>query len=102
MTPDFPSLPGVFGSASRSNVMQRLPHISGYELAQPLGGGPLTVVYAARACATDAPCAIKLLRPDWEDQATGVKLLQREARVGLKVRHPHLVRLLDAHVTRPP
>ena len=78
------------------------PHIFGYELAQPLGGGPLTVVYAARACSNDSSCAVKLLRPDWEDQPTGVKLLQREARVGLKVRHPHLVRLLEAHVTRPP
>ena len=82
--------------------MPAVPSLSDYELLQPLGGGPLTVVYAARACTTDAPCAIKLLRPDWEDQATGVKLLQREARVGLKVRHPHLVRLLDSHVTRPP
>jgi serine/threonine protein kinase len=82
--------------------MQRLPHIPGYELAQPLGGGPLTVVYAARQTESDIPCAIKLLRPDWEDQATGIKLLQREARVGLAVKHPHLVRLLDVHVTRPP
>jgi serine/threonine protein kinase len=82
--------------------MQNLPRIPGYELAQPLGGGPLTVVYAARDCATDAPCAIKVLRPDWEDQATGIKLLQREARVGLAVQHPHLVRVRDVHVTKPP
>src|SRR5205823_9529691 len=31
-----------------------------------------------------------------------VKLLQREARACLAVRHPQLVRLRDAHVTRPP
>lgn len=82
--------------------MQKLPRIPGYELLQCLGGGPLTCVFSARDCASDAACAVKVLRPDWEDQATAIKLLQREARAGLSVRHPHLVRLQDAHVTRPP
>jgi serine/threonine protein kinase len=48
----------------------------------------MTSVYAARSAHDDSPCAIKLL--------------QREARAGLSVRHPHLVRILDAHVTNPP
>src|SRR5579864_7298835 len=82
--------------------MRRLPHIPGYELLQRLGGGPLTAVYAARDCASDEACAVKVLRDDWEDEPTGVKLLQREARAGLRVRDPRLVRLLHAHVTRPP
>jgi serine/threonine protein kinase len=76
--------------------------VPGYELIERLGGGPLTSVYSAREEATDDLCAVKLLRPDWEDQPTAVKLLQREARTGLAVRHPHLVRFLFAHVTRPP
>jgi serine/threonine protein kinase len=62
----------------------------------------MTAVFEARDLDTDAPCAVKLLRPDWEDQATGVKLLQREARAGLLVRHDHLVRLTHAHVLQPP
>jgi serine/threonine protein kinase len=82
--------------------MRRFPHIPGYELLQRLGGGPLTAVYAARDCATDEACAVKVLRDDWEDEPTGVKLLQREARAGLRVRDQRLVRLLHAHVTRPP
>jgi serine/threonine protein kinase len=82
--------------------MQVIPGIPGYELLQPLGGGPLTCVYAARDYQTDGPCAIKILRPEWDGQPTAIKLLQREARAGLTVRHPHLVCLLDAHVTRPP
>jgi serine/threonine protein kinase len=61
----------------------------------------MTAVYAARALDGDAPCAVKLLRDDWPDPPTGVKLLQREARAGLAVRHPHLVRVTDAHVTSP-
>jgi serine/threonine protein kinase len=82
--------------------MLPLPQIPGYDLLAPLGGGPMTVVFGAREQATDRPCAIKTVRPDWEDQPTAVKLLQREARAGLSVRHPHLVRLTHAEVTRPP
>src|SRR5207253_151098 len=82
--------------------MQPIPHVPGYELFERLGGGPMTAVYAAREGGSDKPCAVKVLRPDWDDPDTGAKLLQREARAGLAVRHPHLVRILDAHVTRPP
>jgi eukaryotic-like serine/threonine-protein kinase len=82
--------------------MQPAPFIPGYELLRPLGGGPLTCVYSARDCESDAACAVKVLRPDCADEATAIKLLQREARAGLSVRQPHLVRFLDAHVTRPP
>ena len=82
--------------------MKAVPSIPGYELFACLGGGSITSVYAARSIDNDSPCAVKLLRPEWEDPAVGIKLLQREARAGLSVRHPHLVELLDAHVTRPP
>jgi serine/threonine protein kinase len=79
-----------------------MPTIPGYELLNRLGGGLLTAVYAAREIATDAPCAVKILRPDWEDQPTGIRLLQREARACLAVQHPHLVPLRHAHVLKPP
>lgn len=82
--------------------MRPLPQIPGYELYQCLGGGPMTLVYSARDCASDTACAIKLIREDWEDRTTAIKLLQREARAGLNVQHPHLVRFLEAHVTRAP
>lgn len=82
--------------------MKAVPTIPGYELLACLGGGMLTSVYAARALADDSDCAVKLLRPDWADEPTAIKLLQREARACLAVRHPHLVPLRDAHVTRPP
>ncbi len=82
--------------------MKALPKIAGYELLANLGGGTLTSVYAARDLAQDMPCAIKMLRPDWKDEPTAVKLLQREARACLAVQHSFLVQLLNAHVTRPP
>jgi serine/threonine protein kinase len=82
--------------------MQPLPRIAGYELHSHLGGSLLTSVYAARRRADDVPCAVKVLNRDWQNDPTAVKLLQREARACLAVQHPHLVRLLQAHVTRPP
>src|SRR5437868_812064 len=82
--------------------MMAVPKVPGYEVLGCLGGGTLTRVYAARDCACDEPCALKLLRPDWDDQPVGIKLLQREARACLAVQHPHLVPLRDAHVTVAP
>jgi serine/threonine protein kinase len=82
--------------------MQPPPRIPGYQLLARLGGGPMTAVYEAREAASGAACAVKVVRDDWDDQATAAKLLQREARAGLSVRHPHLVRVARAHVLQPP
>lgn len=79
-----------------------MPRIPGYELHTCFGGSLLTSVYSGRSRAGDVPCAVKVLNRDWQDDATAVKLLQREARACLAVRHPHIVKLLDAHVTRSP
>lgn len=86
----------------RSLTMQPIPQIPGYQLLRRLGGGPLTSVFAARALDSDEDCAVKVLRDDWDDAETGIKLLQREARAGLSVQHAHLVRVTHAHVTSPP
>jgi serine/threonine protein kinase len=82
--------------------MTLTPRIPGYDLLGRLGGGPMTSVYEAREAQGDVPCAVKLLRADWADQETAIKLLQREARAGLAVRHPHLVRIKHAHVLQAP
>jgi serine/threonine protein kinase len=82
--------------------MTPLPHVTGYDLLRPLGGGPLTEVFAARRHVDDKPCALKLPREIWPGHTTAVRLLRREYRVLRAVRHPQLVRLLDAHVTDPP
>lgn len=82
--------------------MQPAPHVPGFVLLARLGGGPMTAVYEARDLDDGTPCAVKVLRPDWDDQATAVKLLQREARAGLAVSHRHLVSISYAHVLQPP
>jgi eukaryotic-like serine/threonine-protein kinase len=94
--------PAVAAFATPGEAMKAIPRIPGYELLTCLGGGTLTSVYAARSLADDAACAVKLLRPDWSDQPTAIKLLQREARACFAVKHPHLIALRQAHVTRPP
>src|SRR5207248_841285 len=78
------------------------PSIPGYELLQPLGGGPLTCVFAARRNSDDLPCVIKLPRGDWPDHADAVRLLRLEARALTAVSSPHVVRLVDAHVSDSP
>jgi serine/threonine protein kinase len=82
--------------------MQPIPRVPGYHLLGRLGGGPMTTVYEARAAEDGAPCAVKVVRPDWDDQETAIKLLQREARAGLSVRHPHLVHITHAEVLHEP
>jgi serine/threonine protein kinase len=82
--------------------MHKQPKIPGHELLKCLGGGPLTQVFLARDQAAELLCAVKLLRPECAGDSTAIKLLQREARAALAVNHPHLVRLLYAHVTRAP
>jgi serine/threonine protein kinase len=62
----------------------------------------MTTVFAARESASGRACAVKVVRDDWDDPPTAMKLLQREARAGLTVRNPHLVRVTHAHVIRPP
>ncbi len=82
--------------------MQPIPRIPGYHLLARLGGGPMTTVYEARDAQSSAPCALKVVRPEWDDQETAIKLLQREARAGLTVRHPHLVHVAHAQVLHEP
>jgi serine/threonine protein kinase len=86
----------------QEHAMMAVPKIPGYEILTYLGGGMVTAVYAARAHGSDAACAVKVLRPDWNDQPIAIKLLQREARACLAVGHPHLVRVVDAHVFKHP
>jgi serine/threonine protein kinase len=82
--------------------MQPWPRVPAYELLQPLGGGPLTQVYAARRNADAARCAIKLARPEWACHPDAIRLLSREAAALVAIQHPHVVRLLDGRVSEPP
>lgn len=82
--------------------MRRRQLIPGFRLLQRLGGGPHADVYAAEPVGGGDPVAIKVLRPDRQDDADAITLIRREARAGLSVRHRHLVSVFDAFTSAPP
>jgi serine/threonine protein kinase len=82
--------------------MTALPQIPGFDVIRPLGGGPLTEVFAARRHLDDRLCALKLPREIWPGHTTAVRLLRREHRALSAVRHPHIVKYIDAQLAGPP
>jgi serine/threonine protein kinase len=74
----------------------RPPRLPGYVLGSRLGGGPTCDVYSAADDRGLFEWAVKVLRDDAARDFTNVQLLRREARAGLAVRHPHLVRVVRA------
>jgi serine/threonine protein kinase len=82
--------------------MGSAPRIPGFELIQPLGGGPFTRVYSAHDFRADAVVALKHLPDDAPHFDLALTLLRREGRAGLKVIHPNLVRIRTDHtIVRP-
>src|SRR5579871_88866 len=80
--------------------MKRAPRIPGYDLVQPLGGGPFARVWSAHDAETDSLVALKLLRDDSPYGDAALTLLRREARI--RVAHPHLVHIRTDHTHEPP
>ena len=78
------------------------PSVPGYRPLRFLGGGTTFQVWEARPNADVIPVAIKLPRPETADRATALTLLRREARAGLAVLHPRVVRIVRAHLSEPP
>ena len=74
----------------------RPPRLPGYVLGPRLGGGPTADVFAAADEAGGRGWAVKVLRADAAADPTNVQLFRREARAGLAVAHPHLVRMVRA------
>jgi serine/threonine protein kinase len=78
------------------------PTVPGYKPLRYLGGGPLFQVWEARPLDDVVPVALKLPRPESAADPTALALLRREARAGLAVRHPRLVRVLRSHPAADP
>jgi eukaryotic-like serine/threonine-protein kinase len=77
-------------------MLARPPQLPGFVLGPRLGGGPTCDVYSAVDHSERRSWAVKVLRDDAARDETNVQLLRREARVGMSVRHPHLVRVVRA------
>lgn len=83
-----------------------LPRIPGYALGRVLGWGGRSVVYEAvcEEVDDDQPeeVALKVLTPRGENDKRAVRLFRRELAVGLRVSHPHLVKIFGGNgFTKP-
>jgi serine/threonine protein kinase len=95
--------PGNSPASRRAvTVMHPLPSLPGYDLLREIGGGSLTRIFHARHQTGGFDCAVKLLRPEWEQDDIAQQVIAREARVGLAVRHRHIIKMLNAHVDACP
>ncbi len=94
-------------AAARRGGRGELPcRVGQWELVCLAAEGSLARVYRGRPAGTPAdrpaPYALKMLRPEWQEDPRAVRLLQREALVGRSISHPHLVSILQANLGRPP
>ena len=90
-----------------SDTTQPLPTQAGsWRLEGLLGEGSFSRVFLARpargAANRPAAYALKMLRPQYEQQPEFVALMRREATVGRAVVHPHLVAILASQVSDAP
>ncbi|HSP44242.1 MAG TPA: serine/threonine-protein kinase, partial [Luteolibacter sp.] len=76
-----------------NDIMDSPPQIPGWRILGVAGTGGSGIVWRARREADDAAAAIKIAPPDEPDT---VERIEREATFLRELRHPHVVRLLDA------
>jgi len=93
-------------AARREGRAELSRRVKEWELAGLAAEGSLTQVYRAQPAGAPAglpaPYALKILRPEWQDDPRAVGMICREALVGRKVSHPHLISVLAANVSGPP
>jgi serine/threonine-protein kinase len=86
-------LPFVSPALTPSRV--ELPRIPGYEVLEVMGRGSMGVVYKARHVSLDRPVALKMLLTGAHASRESRERLQREAKLGAGLRHPHIVQVHD-------
>jgi pSer/pThr/pTyr-binding forkhead associated (FHA) protein len=78
---------------SKVSVATKDPSIEGYRIVRRLGEGSMGTAYLARSLETDAECVLKTIALGRRSE-TAIFFI-REAQMGLKLRHPNIVRVLD-------
>ena len=69
-----------------------------YTIRQPLGGGSMSLVFAADDLRHGRPVAIKVLLPDYV-ATLAAERFHREIQIAARLQHPHIVPLLDSGET---
>ncbi|MDR1383178.1 MAG: serine/threonine protein kinase [Planctomycetaceae bacterium] len=72
-----------------------------WEIGVTAYSGSFCDVTIAKPAERDVPFsyAVKTLRPQWRQSQLALAVLQREAEIGQLVSHPHLIPVLDAHIS---
>lgn len=77
-----------------ANMIQPGTHLGPYVIDRPLGAGNTGTVYRAFDSANNEPVAIKVLRAKRASDDAAVAMFLEEAKVGLTVKHEHIVQTL--------
>ena len=89
----------VDASSGSSDVLNELlepmPCVAHYRLIALIGRGGMARVFAAWDCQSNQPVAIKLFEPKHEEVWSLIQRFQNEANAMGKMKHPHIVSLLD-------
>jgi serine/threonine-protein kinase len=82
------------------------PQIGNWELVCPIQFGSWTSVFQARPADScdgqQADYVLKGVTADGDDRPAAIEMLQLEARLGVSIRHEHLVPVLADHTQSPP
>ncbi len=70
-----------------------------YIRIREIGRGGMAVVYLARQEGLDRLVAVKVLLPETMHDADYVRRFVREARLTARLRHPHIVTVIESHVS---
>lgn len=84
--------------ASSSDGMPRDRLVGRYELLHRLGHGGMATVYLGRAVGTagfEKLVAVKVIHPHLANEPDFVEMFLDEARIAARIRHPHVVEILD-------
>src|SRR5215471_14207513 len=82
----------VSGLLSPQELTARLPNL---EVTEVLGQGGMGVVYKGRQPFLDREVAIKIIRPDFGDDADAQRRFLHEARALARLTHPYIVSVFD-------
>jgi serine/threonine-protein kinase len=82
-----------------TNFDPALPdRLGNYVLTEQIGRGPYCVVWRGRREAGGAEFALKVLEPRYAEDGRHVRRFEKEARLSLSLRHPHIVRVHEVIV----
>ncbi len=79
-----------------ARLLERGTLLGPYRLEEPIGEGAVGRLFRATHRGGGDPVALKVLRAELADDPVYRRRLEREARVAATVRHPNLVRVLEA------